>query len=99
LGSGSLPPGVINNTLRYDGATWVTNTALVSDGASATAPGNFFVNNNLTVGGTITVGGQTISSAFLNNWNTAYSWGSHAIACPAGQAVPQLWLEALLFAV
>ncbi|MCX6789020.1 MAG: hypothetical protein NTZ42_00190, partial [Candidatus Gribaldobacteria bacterium] len=95
-GAGSLPAGVLYNTLRYNGTTWVTNPALTSDGNSATANGNFFVTGtdtvgNLTVTNAGTVGGATISSATINNWNTAYtSWASHTIACSAGQAVTQI---------
>jgi hypothetical protein len=76
-----LPAGANTQTLRHDGAAWVANNVLLSDGASATANGNFFVNNNLAVTGNVGIGTATPGYSLhlykaSSETGAELSWGS-----------------------
>lgn len=45
----ALPSGTLHDTLRYDGANWVTNSTLQADGSNVTVENKLTVSGNLVV--------------------------------------------------
>ncbi|MFH0740015.1 MAG: hypothetical protein V1819_02900, partial [bacterium] len=91
------PAGSNTQTIRHNGTAWVANNALLSDGASATANGNFFVNNNLAVTGNVGIGSTNptdklqVSGALSVSANdTAYGLGYYARLSSGYSAQPLL---------
>ena len=83
VGGGATLPDQTGNATKYlqtDGANlqWnVPTAALPADGTFT----SLYVSNNQTVSGNLTVSGNvTASNLLIDLWNTAYSWGNHALA-------------------
>lgn len=55
FGTGSLPSGNINDTLRYDGTEWVSSSSLQNDG------NDVYVQNQLSVSGTFVMGSGNVT--------------------------------------
>ncbi|SFB96379.1 hypothetical protein SAMN05421780_102115 [Flexibacter flexilis DSM 6793] len=47
----SLPSGILNQTLRHNGTTWIANSGIVTDGSKAAIGGTAITGANLTVAG------------------------------------------------